>query len=137
VVQLTLVILAAGHESTASQIVNFTYALLTHPAQLVLLRSRPDLMPGAVEELTRWVPLLAVADVPPRYALKDVELSSGTIRAGEPVLLAKHAANRDRRSTRTPTASTSPVTPRASSGSGTVCTTASAPHWPGWTSTSR
>jgi cytochrome P450 len=97
VVQLTLVILAAGYESTASQIVNFTYALLTHPDQLAVLRSRPDLMPGAVEELMRWVPLLAVADVPPRYALADVELSGGTVRAGEPVLLAKHAANRDPR----------------------------------------
>jgi cytochrome P450 len=97
VVQLSLVILAAGYESTASQIVNFTYALLTHPDQLTLLRSRPALMPGAVEELMRWVPLLAVADVLPRYALEDVELSGGTIRAGEPALLAKHAANRDRR----------------------------------------
>lgn len=97
VVQLTLVILAAGYESTASQIVNFTYALLTHPGQLALLRSRPELMPGAVEELMRWVPLLAVADVLPRYALEDVELSGGTVRSGEPVLLAKHAANRDPR----------------------------------------
>jgi cytochrome P450 len=97
VVQLTLVILAAGYESTASQIVNFTYVLLTHPSQLALLRSRPGLMPGAVEELMRWTPLLAAADVLPRYALEDVELSGGTVRAGEPVLLAKHAANRDRR----------------------------------------
>jgi cytochrome P450 len=97
VVQLTLVILAAGYESTASQIVNFTYALLTHPDQLALLRSRPDLMPGAVEELMRWVPLLAVSDVLPRYAVEDIELSGGTVQAGEPVLLAKHAANRDPR----------------------------------------
>ena len=102
VVQLTLVILAAGYESTASQIVNFTYALLTHPDQLALLRSRPGLMPGAVEELMRWVPLLAAADVLPRYALEDVELSGGTVRAGEPVLLAKHAANRDPRRYRDP-----------------------------------
>ena len=28
---------------------------------------------------------------------EDVELSGGTVRAGEPVLLAKHAANRDPR----------------------------------------
>lgn len=34
VVQLTLVILAAGYESTASQIVSFTYARLTHPDRL-------------------------------------------------------------------------------------------------------
>jgi hypothetical protein len=34
-------------------------------------QSRPDLMPGAVEELVRWTPLLAVSDVLPRYALAD------------------------------------------------------------------
>jgi cytochrome P450 len=96
-IQLTLVLLAAGYESTASQITNFVYALLTHPDQLALLRSRPELMPGAVEELMRWVPLLACADTLPRYALEDVELSSGTIPAGDPILLAKHVANRDPR----------------------------------------
>lgn len=97
VIQLTLVLLAAGYESTASQIANFTYALLAHPAQLALLRSRPELMPNAVEELMRWVPLLVTADTLPRYALEDVQLPSGPISAGDPVLLAKHAANRDRR----------------------------------------
>ncbi|HEX6354608.1 cytochrome P450 [Actinophytocola sp.] len=96
-VQLTLLILAAGYESTASQIVNFTYTLLGHPDQLALLRAQPELMPGAVEELMRWVPLLATADTLPRYALADVELSGGTVPAGDPVLLAKHAANRDPR----------------------------------------
>ena len=96
-VQLTLLLLAAGFESTASQITNFTYVLLTHPDQLALLRSEPELMPGAIEELMRWVPLLVTADTLPRYALEDVQLASGTIPAGDPVLLAKHAANRDRR----------------------------------------
>jgi cytochrome P450 len=96
-VELSIVLLAAGYESTASQIVNFTYTLLGHPEQLALLRSRPELMPGAVEELTRWVPLQVTADTLPRYALVDVDLPSGPVAAGEPVLLAKHAANRDPR----------------------------------------
>lgn len=102
VIQLTLVLLAAGYESTASQIANFTYALLTHPGQLALLRSRPELMPNAVEEVMRWVPLLVTADTLPRYALEDVQLPSGAVSAGDPVLLAKHAANRDRRVYRDP-----------------------------------
>ena len=97
VVQLALMLLTAGYESTASQITNFTYALLTHPDQLALLRSGPELMPDAVEELMRWVPLLVTADTLPRYALEDVPLASGTIPAGDPVLVAKHAANRDPR----------------------------------------
>jgi len=101
-IQLTLMMLAAGYESTASQITNFTYALLTHPDQLALLRERPELIPNAVEELMRWVPLLATADTLPRYALRDVRLSGGTVPAGDAVLLAKHAANRDPRAYENP-----------------------------------
>jgi cytochrome P450 len=96
-VELSVLLLAAGYESTGNQIANFTAALLGHPAQLALLRSRPELMPGAVEELTRWVPLQVTADLLPRYAVVDVELPSGLVAAGEPVLLARHAANRDPR----------------------------------------
>jgi cytochrome P450 len=95
--QLTLMLLTAGYESTASQITNFAYALLTHPDQLALVRSRPGLMPGAVEELMRWVPLLVTADTLPCYALDD-------------------------------TASTSPATPKATWGSDTAPTIASAPR---------
>jgi cytochrome P450 len=97
VIQLTVVLLAAGYESTASQLTNFTYALLTHPDQLALLRERPALMPGAIEELMRWTPLLVYADTLPRYTTAEVEFSGGTVPAGEAVLLAKHAANRDPR----------------------------------------
>jgi cytochrome P450 len=97
VIELTLQLLAAGYESTASQITNFVFALLTHPDQLARLRSAPELVPSAVEELMRWVPLLVTADTLPRYTLEDVQLATGTIPAGDPVLLAKHAANRDPR----------------------------------------
>ena len=51
---------------------------------------------NAVEELLRYVPI-TVATVIPRYATEDVELSGGTVRAGEAVLPAYHAANRDPR----------------------------------------
>ena len=97
VVELTVQLLAAGYESTASQLGDSVYALATQPGQLALLQARPELIPNAIEELLRWVPLLVTADVLPRYAVADVELSGGTVRAGEPVLLAKHAANRDPR----------------------------------------
>ncbi|HEX3590769.1 MAG TPA: cytochrome P450 [Pseudonocardiaceae bacterium] len=87
-------ILIAGHETTASQIPNFVYVLLTHPEQLAALRANLDLVPSAVEELMRFVPL-AVSAGTARYALEDVELSGGTVRAGEPVLAAIVSANRD------------------------------------------
>jgi cytochrome P450 len=96
-VQLTVLLLGAGYDSTAAHIANSIYTLLQHPDQAGLLRSRPELMPAAVEELLRWIPAQEISDILPRYALEDVELSGGTVKAGEPVLLAKHAANRDPR----------------------------------------
>ncbi|WP_189258287.1 cytochrome P450 [Lentzea flava] len=96
-VQLTVLLLGAGYDSTAAHIANSVYTLLKFPDQADLLRSNPDLMPSAVEELLRWIPAQEIADILPRYALEDVELSGGTVLAGEPVLLAKHAANRDPR----------------------------------------
>lgn len=65
---LSRVKLPHGYESTASQIANFTYALLQYPDQLALLCERPELIPNAVEELMRWTPLLAkhIANRDPR-----------------------------------------------------------------------
>src|SRR5262249_11122026 len=53
-----------------------------------------DLIPTAVEELTRFIPLGAGA-VFARYALEDVEVGGTEVRAGEPVLVAIGPANRD------------------------------------------
>ncbi|MFJ9210690.1 cytochrome P450 [Streptomyces sp. NPDC102264] len=87
-------ILIAGHETTATQIPNFVYALLEHPEQLRRLSEEPALIPGAVEELLRFVPLGAGAAFP-RYATEDIEVGGTLVRAGEPVLVAVGAANRD------------------------------------------
>ncbi|MFE1173958.1 cytochrome P450 [Streptomyces sp. NPDC058773] len=93
-VDLCVGILVAGHETTATQIPNFVLALLDHPEQLALLRERPELIGGAVEELLRFVPLGSGAS-PPRYATEDVEVGGTLVRAGTPVLVAVGAANRD------------------------------------------
>jgi cytochrome P450 len=93
-VELAAGLLAAGHETTVTQISNFVYVLLTHPEQLAVLRARPGLVPAAVEELLRYVPLSAAAGFA-RYATEDLELSGVRIRAGEPVIAAMFSANRD------------------------------------------
>ena len=87
-------ILVAGHETTASQIPNFVYALLERPKQWAALRDDPELIPAAVEELLRFVPLGAGASFP-RYAKEDVQVGGTLVRAGEPVLVAVGAANHD------------------------------------------
>jgi cytochrome P450 len=93
-VRLAAGLLAAGHETTVTQIPNFVYVLLTHPEELRQLRERPDLVPSAVEELLRYIPL-GVGAAFPRYALEDIELGGVLVRAGEPVLSAVASANRD------------------------------------------
>jgi cytochrome P450 len=95
VIGLAITLFTAGYESTASQIANFIYTLLTTPGQYRLLCERPDLVPGAVEELLRYVPLVANEAALPRYAVEDVELGAGPVRAHEPVLVSMYAANRD------------------------------------------
>lgn len=87
-------ILVAGHETTASQIPNFVHVLLDNPEQCAALRTDPELIPTAVEELMRFVPLGAGAGQP-RYAREDVQLGGVTIRAGEAVLVSNGSANRD------------------------------------------
>jgi cytochrome P450 len=95
-VRLGVGILVAGHETTASQIPNFVYVLLTRSGEWQRLRTEPELVPRAVEELLRYIPLGAAAGFP-RYATEDVELGGVLVRAGEPVLAVVASANRDER----------------------------------------
>jgi cytochrome P450 len=85
-------LLLAGHETTANLLGLGTFALLEHPEQLAELRADPELMPGAVEELMRY---LTVADIFFRYAAEDLELGGETIGAGSTVVVSLLAANRD------------------------------------------
>ncbi|QRP48059.1 cytochrome P450 [Amycolatopsis sp. FDAARGOS 1241] len=100
-VDLCVGILIAGHETTASQIPNFVYALLDQPGQWQRLVDDPSLIPAAVEELLRFVPLGAGAGFA-RYATEDVQVGDVLVREGEPVLVAIGAANRDRLQFRDP-----------------------------------
>ncbi|SBT51225.1 cytochrome P450 [Micromonospora auratinigra] len=93
-VMLAAGLLAAGHETTVTQIPNLVYVLLTTPGAWATLRERPELVPTAVEELMRFIPLGATAAFP-RYATEDVELGGVLVRAGEPVVCSIPAANRD------------------------------------------
>jgi cytochrome P450 len=87
-----IVLLVAGHETTMNLIGNGMLALLNHPDQLELLRTRPELIPGAVEELLRH-------DSPVRFvvrtALEDTTLDGEAVRAGEQVFARLDAANHD------------------------------------------
>ncbi|MEV8438439.1 cytochrome P450 [Actinosynnema sp. NPDC051121] len=91
---IAFLLLLAGHETTANMLALGTFALLEHPEQLAGLRADPDLLPGAVEELMRY---LSVADIFYRYATEDVELGGETIGKGSTVVVSLLAANHDPR----------------------------------------
>lgn len=90
----SLLILIGGDETTRHVISGGMYELLRHPEQLEALRADRSLLPGAVEEMLRWVsPIKNMA----RMATRDVELHGETIKAGQKLLLCYPAANRDDR----------------------------------------
>ncbi|MFN2496066.1 MAG: cytochrome P450 [Pseudonocardiaceae bacterium] len=94
-VAMVLLLVVAGHETTAHLIGNGTVALLNHPDQLALLRRDPGRWPDAVNELMRWCGPVHFPQV--RYAAADVELGGVQIRAGEAVLAILVSANFDPR----------------------------------------
>lgn len=95
-VMLAIVILVGGEETTATQISNFAYTLLTQPEHFSTLRRDQDRIPQAVEELLRYIPLASTGSLP-RVATADVEVSGVTIRAGDVVITHIGTANRDGR----------------------------------------
>jgi cytochrome P450 len=90
---LGITLLVAGYETSAHQITNMVYTLLTQPEQLDMLRADPELIPDAVEEMLRYIALGSAINA--RVATVDVQLGEVLVRAGEPVLTASAAANRD------------------------------------------
>ncbi|GCD41213.1 cytochrome P450 [Streptomyces paromomycinus] len=89
---ISLILLAAGLDTTANMLALGTFALLQNPDQLAALRAEPALADRAVEELLRY---LSVAKTFMRMPLEDVELAGHTIEAGSPVILSINTANRD------------------------------------------
>jgi cytochrome P450 len=94
-VLMAMLLVAAGHETTANMIALGTLALLEHPDQLAALRDTDDpaLIAGAVEELLRYLTITHSGRR--RIALQDIEIDGQTIHAGDGIVLAGDAANRD------------------------------------------
>ncbi|QMU71406.1 cytochrome P450 [Streptacidiphilus sp. P02-A3a] len=91
----SVLLLIAGHETTANMIALGTVALLEHPEQLADLRGTDDpaFVAGAVEELLRYLNITHFGRR--RVALTDIPVGGHTIRAGEGIVLANEVGNRD------------------------------------------
>jgi cytochrome P450 len=89
---ITVLLFIAGHETTMNLIGNGTYALLQHPDQLALVRDDLEMARSAIEELLRYDgPVHVTARVP----TEDIDVGGTPIAAGERMVVALGAANRD------------------------------------------
>lgn len=90
---VSILLLVAGHETTASLIGNAVYALLRNPAELQRLRSGAEAAwPQALEEFIRYDP---PGQVIMRQAAADLYVRDTRIPQGSVVAVGLAAANRD------------------------------------------
>lgn len=82
----------AGSETTRNAISGGLIALLDHPDQLATMRSQPDAMRPAVEEILRWTSPVAYFA---RRATRDTEIRGVPIADGDRITLWYPSANRD------------------------------------------
>ncbi|MGW7364541.1 cytochrome P450 family protein [Streptomyces sp. NPDC054841] len=95
VISMSFLLLVAGFETTANLIGSGVLAMLEHPEQLELLRSKPYLMGQAIEEILRYNGPIKMAPVL-RFTTCDMQIGEVTVPGGgEAVLLSYGAGNRD------------------------------------------
>ncbi|MFE7974411.1 cytochrome P450 [Streptomyces shenzhenensis] len=88
-----LSMLVAGYRTSTMFLADTAHTLLTHPHHYAHLRDHPDLIPTAVEELLRYIPVMNGVVV--LQATEDIELHGRTVQAGDALLPVLAAANRD------------------------------------------
>ena len=87
-----ILVFAAGFETTTNLIGNGLLALLRNPAELARLRTDPDLVATAIEEILRFE---SPVQVDARRAREDAEVGGVAVPAGDWVTTFIGAANRD------------------------------------------
>ncbi|MCW2916360.1 MAG: cytochrome [Actinomycetia bacterium] len=91
-VMFLIQLLVAGNETTRHSISGGLLALAEHPAQWAALRSRPELVPSAVEEILRWTsPVVYFL----RTATRPTSIGGVEVAAGDRLMLLYGSANRD------------------------------------------
>ncbi|AKN95433.1 cytochrome P450 [Xanthomonas oryzae pv. oryzicola] len=92
-IDMLFMVLSAGFVTTSGVIGNGVLALLTQPQQLHLVLSGQVPWSQAIEEILRWGS--SVTNLPFRYATQGMQIAGVSLRRGDAVLMAFHAANRD------------------------------------------
>ncbi|MFC5648176.1 cytochrome P450 [Paenibacillus solisilvae] len=87
-----LLLMIAGHETTANLITNGYRLLLQHPPMYDALCSNIQLAPNAVEEILRYEPPVLMTS---RMVSEDMEFAGQLLYKGQDIMLALAGANRD------------------------------------------
>jgi cytochrome P450 len=90
-----VLLLFAGHDTTAAMLGLSVLTLLTHPEQRRNLMDHSEKVGPAVEELLRYLTIVQFGLG--RVAKEDLEIGGQQIKKGELVVVAMNAANRDPR----------------------------------------
>jgi len=92
ILSYAILLILAGNETTRNATSGGMQALIEHPDQFELLRSQPELLDSAVEEMLRWTsPVVHFA----RTVTRDTEIRGVPIQAGETLAMWYPSANRD------------------------------------------
>ncbi|GGM24229.1 cytochrome P450 [Micromonospora yangpuensis] len=94
---LGVTLLVAGHETSEKAIADAMFVLLQRPQQVERLRADPGLLPTAVEELLRYLPLETAGGAFSRVVTEELELGGVRLEAGDVVFVRLSVANRDPR----------------------------------------
>jgi cholest-4-en-3-one 26-monooxygenase len=87
-----LILIAGAVETTRTATSRGMQLLIEYPEQHQLLIEQPDLIPGAIEEILRFIPPFVFMQ---RTAMEDVTLGDMEIKAGDIVRLFYPSANRE------------------------------------------
>ncbi|MCY3558541.1 MAG: cytochrome P450 [Chloroflexi bacterium] len=92
ILSYAILLILAGNETTRNATSGGMQALIEHPDQFALLKSQPELLDSAVEEMLRWTsPVVHFA----RTVTQDTEIRGVPIREGETLAMWYPSANRD------------------------------------------
>ncbi|MBF6357413.1 cytochrome P450 [Nocardia higoensis] len=94
-VHTLLLVITAGYETTVNLIDQAVHQMLTRPELLGQLRAGTVGWSQLIEETLRYAP--PVANLPLRYAVTDIDIAGERIEAGEAIIAALAAANRNPR----------------------------------------
>jgi cytochrome P450 len=92
ILMFCLTLLVAGNETTRHLLSGSLLALREHPSQRAALAAQPGLLPGAVEEMLRWVtPIQAMG----RTAVADLTFAGQDVAEGDYLVMLYASGNRD------------------------------------------